>query len=169
VDTISGRHHPGRTSSCARCTARRCRKITVVGSKTIMTPSAQFALGQKQFANDLKPLAPAIATIRQGKPPVPNVTLPDSPNAVLAGSGVPNSSGSVDEFGKSTIKVPVGGTVTWAIGRLDHVPLGQDERRHPRWRDGTNSHQRTRSPAGGAGTATMKEARRASTGWSPRR
>jgi plastocyanin len=114
---LSGGTSPGTYRfMCALHREEMQGKITVVpASKTIMTPSAQFALGQKQFANDLKPLAPAIATIRQGKPPVPNVTLPDSPNAVLAGSGVPNSSGSVDEFGKSTIKIPVGGTVTWWV------------------------------------------------------
>jgi plastocyanin len=88
-------------------------KITVVpSSKTIMSPSAQFALGQKQFQRALKPLLFPAAALRQGKPPVPNLTLPGE-NPVLAGSGSPNSDGSVDEFGKSTVHIPVGGTVTW--------------------------------------------------------
>jgi plastocyanin len=90
-------------------------KINVVpASKTIMSPSAQFALGQKQFARDLKPLLFPTAALRQGKPPVPNLTLPGQ-NPVLAGSGSPTSNGAVDEFGKSTVHIPVGGTVTWWV------------------------------------------------------
>jgi plastocyanin len=88
-------------------------KITVVSSsKTVMSPSSQYALGEKQLAADEKPLVVPVATLRQGKPPVPHVTLP-GPNPVLAGSGAPNTSGSVDEFGLSTVHIPVGGTVTW--------------------------------------------------------
>jgi plastocyanin len=88
-------------------------KITVVPtSKTVMSPAAQFALGQKQFARALAPLLQPAADLRQGQPPVPHVTLP-GPNPVLAGTGTPNSNGSVDEFGKSTVHIPVGGTVTW--------------------------------------------------------
>ena len=90
-------------------------KINVVpASKTIMSPSAQFALGQKQFARAIKPLLGPAAALRQGKTPVPNLSLPGQ-NPVLAGSGSPVSQGSVDEFGMSTVKIPVGGTVTWWI------------------------------------------------------
>jgi len=88
-------------------------KITVAPvSKKIMSPAAQFALGQKQLARAEATLARPAAALRQGKPPVPNVTVPGS-NAVLAGSGAPNASGSIDEFGPRIVHVPVGGTVTW--------------------------------------------------------
>jgi plastocyanin len=88
-------------------------KITVVpSSKTVMSPSAQFALGQKQFKRALAPLLQPAAALRQGQPPVPHVTLPGA-NPVLAGTGAPNTSGGVDEFGKQTVHIPVGGTVTW--------------------------------------------------------
>ena len=62
----------------------------------------------------MKPLVGPAALLRQGKPPIPNLTLPGA-NPVLAGSGSPTSNGAVDEFGKSTISVPVGGTVTWWV------------------------------------------------------
>src|SRR5262249_39821351 len=88
-------------------------KIAVVpSSSTIMSPSAQYAIGEKQLAAAEKPLVGPVAALRQGKPPVPNLTLP-GPNPVLAGSGTPVGSGSVDEFGLKTVKIPVGGTVTW--------------------------------------------------------
>jgi plastocyanin len=88
-------------------------KITVApATKTIMSPAEQYALGQKQLAAATRPLDPAVKALRVGKPPVPGVTLPGT-NPVLAGSGVPNSSGAVDEYGLRTMKVPVGGSVTW--------------------------------------------------------
>ena len=88
-------------------------KITVApANKTIMTPQAQYALGQKQLARAEAPLVQPAAALRQGKPPVPNVTLP-GPDPVLAGSGSPNTSGAIDEFGPHVVHIPVGGTVTW--------------------------------------------------------
>jgi len=86
-------------------------KLTVVPSdKPIPSPSAQYALGQKQLARMEAALAPAVASLRQGKPPVPNAVLP--PNSALAGSGG-NVPAQIDEFGPKTIKIPVGGSVTW--------------------------------------------------------
>ncbi len=88
-------------------------KVTVVSSaKTIMSPSAQYALGEKQLARAEAPLAQPVALLRQGLPPIPHLTLPGS-NPVLTGSGGPGTSGSVDEFGPKTVKIPVGGSVTW--------------------------------------------------------
>jgi plastocyanin len=89
-------------------------KITVAPStKTIMSPAAQFALGQKQQARDEAALASAVANLRQGKPPAPAGHGPGvPPNAVLAGSGG-NAPAQIDEFGPKTIKIPVGGSVTW--------------------------------------------------------
>jgi plastocyanin len=126
---LSGAISPGTYRfMCALHREEMQGKINVVpASKTIMSPSAQFALGQKQFTRAVKPLAPAIATLRQGQPPIPHVTLPDSPNAVLAGSGVPSSPGAVDEFGKSTIKIPVGGTVTWWIIGPHSITFNSDK------------------------------------------
>jgi plastocyanin len=131
-------------------------KITVVpASKTIMSPSAQFALGQKQFARDVAPLAPAIATLRQGKPPVPGLTLPGSPNAVLAGSGVPNHPGAVDEFGQKTVSIPVGGTVTWWIIGPHSITFNSDESNddiRSEAPDGTvHANPKAFGPAGGPG------------------
>jgi plastocyanin len=98
---------------CARHREGMSGKITVAqAGKTIMSPSAQYALGVKQLARAAAPLAPAVTALRLGKPPVPNVTLP-GPNPVLAGSGAPNTPGAVNEFGLKTEKIPVGGTVTW--------------------------------------------------------
>jgi plastocyanin len=88
-------------------------KIDVApSSKTIMSPAAQFTLGQKQLASAEKPLAGPDAALVRGKAPVPNVTLPGT-NPVLAGSGAQNSSGSIDQFGPKAVHIPVGGTVTW--------------------------------------------------------
>lgn len=90
-------------------------KVDVVpSSKTIMSPSAQFALGQKQLARAAAPLAGAVAALKQGKPPIPNVSLPGT-SAVLAGSGLPNGSGSIVQFGPQVVHIPVGGSVTWWV------------------------------------------------------
>ncbi len=86
-------------------------KLNVVPSSTsIPSPKAQYALGQKQLAGMETGLDSAVAALRRGKPPVPNASTP--PDSVLAGSGamVP---AQVDEFGPKTIKIPVGGSVTW--------------------------------------------------------
>jgi plastocyanin len=115
-------------------------KINVVpASKTIMSPSAQFALGQKQFARAVKPLLGPTALLRQGNPPIPHLTLPGSPNTVLAGSGAPTGSGAVDEFGTSTIKIPVGGSVTWWIIGPHSITFNSDK---------TNDDIRAEAPDG---------------------
>jgi plastocyanin len=130
-------------------------KITVVpSSRTIMSPSAQFALGQKQFAKALAPLLQPAAALRQGEPPVPHVTLP-GPNPVLAGSGSPSSNGSVDEFGKSTVKIPVGGTVTWWLIGDHSITFNSDESSHDirlEAPDGTvHLNPKAAAPSGGPG------------------
>jgi plastocyanin len=89
-------------------------KVTVVAAgKTVASPAAQFAAGQAQQAKVEAALAPAVAALRQGKPPVPHVTLPGS-NPALAGSAG-NVPAQIDEFGPKTIKIPVGGSVTWYL------------------------------------------------------
>jgi len=88
-------------------------KLTVApSSKTIESPSEQYALGQKQQATMEAKLAPAVVALRQGNPPVPHVTLPGE-NPALVGSGAPNVNAQIDEYGPGTIKIPVGGSVTW--------------------------------------------------------
>jgi plastocyanin len=52
---------------------------------------------------------------RNGKPPVPGLTLPGK-TVALAGSGSPAvNEASIDEFGPKTIKIPVGGSVIWYL------------------------------------------------------
>ena len=75
-----------------------------------MSPSAQYGLGQKQQARMEAALAPAAAALAVGKPPVPSVQLPA--NSVLAGAGA-QVPAQIDQFGPQTIRVPVGGSVTW--------------------------------------------------------
>jgi plastocyanin len=88
-------------------------KVTVVpSSTTILSPATQYAAGQKQQAGTEAGLAGALAALRQGKPPSPKASVP--PNSVLVGSGamVP---AQIDEFGPKSIKIPVGGSVTWYL------------------------------------------------------
>ena len=125
-------------------------KITVVpSSKTIESPSTQYALGQKQQARMEAALAPAVAALRQGKPPVPKVTLP--PDSVLAGSAG-NVPAQIDEFGPKTVKIAVGGSVTLVLPRRphDHVQLEQDRTTTSRLNapDGTRSPQRPGARSG---------------------
>ena len=102
-------------------------KITVApASKTIMSPTEQYALGVNQLAKAAKPLEPALAALRQGQPPIPNLKLPGE-NPVLAGSGAPNSDGSIDEFGLKTEKIPVGGSVTWWIIGPHSITFNSDK------------------------------------------
>jgi plastocyanin len=90
-------------------------KVTVApASKTIMSPAAQYALGVKQLAKLAAQLTPALAPTRQGKAPVPGLTIPGA-NPVLAGSGLPNAEGAILEFGPKNVKIPVGGSVTWYV------------------------------------------------------
>lgn len=114
-------------------------KITVASaSKTIMSPAEQYTLGQKQFAAAVKPLDPALTALRLGKPPVPGVTLPGA-NPVLAGSGAPNSSGGIDEFGLRRVKIPVGGSVTWWLLGDHSITFNSDK---------TNDDVRAEAPDG---------------------
>src|SRR4029079_6577786 len=73
-------------------------KITVVPSGTsVPSAAADAATGAKELAKQEAPLPATVADQRQGKAPVPHVTLP--PSSVFAGGGAPNSEAAVDEFG----------------------------------------------------------------------
>jgi len=130
-------------------------KITVVpASKTIMSPTVQFALGQKQLAAAEKPLVEPAALLAKGKPPIPHITLP-GPNPVLVGSGSPNTSGAIDQFGPRTVSIPVGGSVTWWIVG-DHTITFNSNKSDDDIRqnepDGTvQINQKATAPAGGPG------------------
>ena len=88
-------------------------KIVVVpAGTTVASPAAQFAAGQKTLHGIEAKLTPAVAALRQGKPPVPSITVPGA-NVILAGSGAPTVSGAITEFGPNVVHVPVGGSVTW--------------------------------------------------------
>jgi plastocyanin len=88
------------------------RMTVVPAGQPVKSPSAQFQQGVRQLAAEQAKLAPAVAALRQGNPPVPGVSLPGQ-NPALVGSGVPGVLGQVDEYGPRQIKIPVGGTVTW--------------------------------------------------------
>jgi plastocyanin len=112
---------------CALHRESMAGKITVAAAgKTIMSPSAQFAIGQKQLAAEVAQIAKAVPPTRQGNAPVPGVTVPGA-NHVLAGSGLPNGSGSIDEFGPRTIKIPVGGSVTWWVIGAHSITFNSDK------------------------------------------
>jgi plastocyanin len=130
-------------------------KVTVVPStKAIMSPAAQFALGQKQQARVEGALASAVANLRQGKPPAQGGNAAVPPDAVLAGSGG-NVPAQIDQFGPNTIKIPVGGSVTWYfLG--DHTITFNSNKTNDDVRfnapDGTaHLNPKAVSPAGGPG------------------
>jgi len=91
-------------------------KIVVVPSGTaVPSPSAQAAVGAKQLAATEAKLQPAVAALRKGQAPIPNVKIPGT-NPVLAGSGSPSvQEAEIDEFGPQTVHIPVGGSVTWYL------------------------------------------------------
>jgi plastocyanin len=129
-------------------------KVTVApASAAVASPAAQFAAGQQQQAKMETALAPAVAALRLGKPPVPHVTLPGQFPA-LAGTGgkVP---AQVDQFGPKAIKIPVGGSVTWYFLGDHSLTFGSDKTDndiHAHAPDGT-SHFNVKAiaPAGGPG------------------
>jgi plastocyanin len=90
-------------------------KVVVEPSSTpVASPAAQYAAGQKVLASDEAQLASAVTAERQGQLPLPGLSLP--PNSVLAGSGSPTAAvGAITEFGPKTVKIPVGGSVTWWV------------------------------------------------------
>jgi plastocyanin len=128
-------------------------KVTVVPSdKAIASPSEQYALGQKQQAGMEAALAPAVTALRQGKPPVAKAALPA--NSALAGSAamVP---AQIDEFGPKTIKIPVGGSVTWYFLGAHTITFNSDKTNNDiRFNapDGTTHiNPKAAAPAGGPG------------------
>jgi plastocyanin len=153
---MSGAISPGEYRfMCALHREGMSGKIDVVpASKTILSPADQYAIGQKQLAAAAKPLVFPVAALRQGKPPVPHVTLP-GPNPVLAGSGAPNTSGSIDEFGMKTVKIPVGGTVTWWVIGPHSITFNSDSTNNDiqsEAPDGTlHLNPKALAPAGGPG------------------
>ena len=115
-------------------------KIVVVPSGTsVASPGDQYAAGQKQLQTIEAKLQPAVDAERQGKPPIPGVTLPGS-NVVLAGSFAPTvQEAGITEFGPKLIKVPVGGSVTWYILGAHSITFNSDK---------TNNDIRTVAPDG---------------------
>ena len=91
-------------------------KIVVVPSGTpVPSPSAQSAVGARQLASTEAKLQPVVSALRKGKAPIPGLVIPGA-NPVLSGSGSPNvQEAEVDEFGPSTVHIPVGGSVTWYL------------------------------------------------------
>ncbi len=91
-------------------------QINVVpASASVASPAAQAARGQAQVAKLEGLLVRSAALLKQGKPPVPGLTLPGS-NPILTGSGAgpgSNVPAQIDEYGPALVHVPVGGSVTW--------------------------------------------------------
>jgi len=91
-------------------------QITVVpASSAVPTPAAQAARGQAQIAKLEGLLVGPAKLLKQGKPPIPGLTLPGS-NPILTGSGAGgggNVPAQIDEYGPSLVHIPVGGAVTW--------------------------------------------------------
>ena len=113
--------------------------VVVPSSSAVASPAAQYAAGQKKLASDEAKLAPAVALERQGKPPIPGLTLP--PGSVLAGSGAPGShAGGITEFGPKVFKIPVGGSVTWWIIGIHSVTFNSTK--------GVNNDIRSVAPDG---------------------
>ena len=103
-------------------------KIVVVPSGTsVASPSDQYASGQKQLAAIESKLAPAVTAERQGKAPIPGVTLPGA-HPVLAGSGSQNAQeAEITEFGPKKISIPVGGSVTWSMIGVHSLTFNSDK------------------------------------------
>lgn len=102
-------------------------RITVVPATTrVPSPAAQAALGRKQLARDEAALAGAAKLLAQGKPPIPGLTLPGA-HPILTGSGAPGSgAGSIDQFGPRTVRIPVGGSVTWWLAGLHSITFNSN-------------------------------------------
>jgi plastocyanin len=103
-------------------------KIVVVPSGTsVASPSDQYAAGQKQLAAVEGKLAPAVIPERQGKAPIPGVTLPGD-HVVLAGSGTQDAQeAEITEFGPKKISIPVGGSVTWYLIGPHSITFNSDK------------------------------------------
>jgi plastocyanin len=114
-------------------------KIDVVPSGTsVPSPSDQSATGARQLTAVEAKLAPAVAALRQGKPPLP-VALPGK-TVALAGSGSPSvEDAEITEFGPKSIKIPVGGSVIWYVIGPHSITFNSDK---------TNDDIRTTAPDG---------------------
>ena len=89
-------------------------KIVVVPTSTpVASPSTQFAAGQKKLSAIEAKLQPQADKLAQGIPPTATKTPPVKP-FVLAGSANPSvQEAAITQFGPQTVKIPVGGSVTW--------------------------------------------------------
>jgi hypothetical protein len=142
--------------------------LDVVPSSTaVASPQAQYAAGQKKLASDEKTLQSALAALRQGKPPIPGITLPGK-NVVLAGSGSPASTveAAITEFGKSKISIPVGGSVIWYLIGPHTITFNSDRTNDDvRLVAGTGRSTSTRRPSRRrAGRGSRRSRRRAARG-----
>lgn len=115
-------------------------KIVVVPSGTaVASPKEQAAVGEKQLAATEAKLQSAVVALRKGQAPIPGVKIPGS-NPVLAGSGSPTvHEAEVDEFGPSTVHIPVGGSVTWWLLGVHSITFNSTK---------TNDDIRTVAPDG---------------------
>jgi plastocyanin len=87
-------------------------KITVVpAGAPVATPAAEAAAGAQELARDEAQLVGPAKLLARGKPPIPGVSLPGA-NPVLVGSGG-SGAGQIDLYGPKTVRIPVGGSVTW--------------------------------------------------------
>src|SRR5579864_501975 len=85
----------------------------VPASTPVPSPSAQQATGAKALSAIEAKLTATVTAERKGK--VPGLAPPGQ-NVVFAGSGSPSAmDAEITEFGPKTIKIPVGGSVTWYL------------------------------------------------------
>jgi plastocyanin len=91
------------------------RLVVEPSGTAVPSPSAQFAAGQAKLASWEAQLDAAVTAERQGQLQAP--AQAPSGTIVLAGSGSPTSPApaEITEFGPKTIKIPVGGSVTWYL------------------------------------------------------
>jgi len=91
--------------------------IVVPSSKSVPSPSAQSALGRKQLAAAEAQAGPIVGVVRQGLQALAAAKHVKLPASVTAGTAPVLAGGpaGIDEYGPKTVKIPVGGSVTWYL------------------------------------------------------
>ncbi|HEX9236700.1 MAG TPA: hypothetical protein VF972_10530, partial [Actinomycetota bacterium] len=88
--------------------------IVVDHSQSVPSPDQQAATGQADLVSQTATFQPAVGPLAKGTNPELKF-LPSGPKIALAGSGLQEANGGIDQFGPAEITATVGSTISWIV------------------------------------------------------
>ena len=83
-------------------------------SQSVPSPTQQAATGQAELVSATASFQPAVGPLAKGTNPELKF-LPSGPKIALAGSGLMEANGGIDQFGPAQITATVGSTISWIV------------------------------------------------------